>query len=170
MNYKQQLIDHLVNQSKLQYGDDTIVKSTVIAVPEYITNTALDLVTTNHQWYLDNLATSTRTYQLFEHILISGKYATLLIGTTSYLNPCQIKERFPYGEDELGMPSFMWSRDGESIDISVVYYPSNDDWVNIYAANREYIIRNYLRYEEEQEKLRIQLDKEQSVINKYRII
>lgn len=37
------------------------------------------------------------------------------------------------------------------------------------VLNREIIIRNYLRYEEEQEKLRIQLDKEQSVINKYHI-
>lgn len=169
MNYKQHLIYHIVNQSKLQYGNDVVVDSIGIDVPEYITNTAINLIEINRQWYLDNLATNTRTYRVPEYQL-SCQYATLVLGGKSYLLfPCEIEERFASGESEANLASWMWSRYGKSIDISVVLFPSDEDWKNIYDVNREVIIKNYLRYEEEQEKLRIQLDKEQSVINKYHI-
>ena len=169
MNYKQHLIDHLVLQNKLNYGDDVLLGSVGINVPEYIRKTAINLIETNHKWYLDNLVTSTRTYRLPEYQL-SCQYATLVLGGKSYLLfPCEIEERFPSGKSEANLASWMWSRYGKSIDISVVLFPSDDDWKNIYDVNREVIIKNYLRYEEEQEKIRIQLDKEQSVINKYHI-
>lgn len=167
MNYKQELINHLVNISKLN-SPNVVLESVSITVPKYITDVAINLINNSHQWYLYNLATSTKTYNLPGYQLPT-EFATLVLGNNSHLLfPCQIEELFPY-KDEIKMSPSMWTNYGKFIDISVVLFPSNEDWKNIYAVNREAITAQYLRYEEEQEKLRIELDKQQTVIDKYDI-